>query len=871
MAAKRIPQLDPLSAVAVDNNDSLVIFDQSTDTTKRVLRSNLLANTDGASLVGVNPTGGVSSTTVQAAIAELDSEKIGLSRLAASDGSSLVGYSQGGTGAATRTVQTKLREWVSATDYGADPTGVADSSTAIQTALNENSYVYVPPGTYKVDTMITIGTRKTLELGSNCDLVRYDDTNGEPVIWMNGQYSTLQGQGQTTSTITSKARSSEGVVRVGMSSMHDFGSQDVSYNTIRDFNITGASYYRTPGDALSLLIGPPGSPAGGQATGALDIGLHFQAPEIFTTANPAIRRTVYFNHVSNLRVTDVNTGIWLHGFADGMHINTIQGFRVGNPVLGGQLIRDSGALDNTVANVFYHASSDMPTVQMEQLDNRNLTGTYVQSASPTITITIPWHQLTAGESISLDFTSGGASSGVYTIDTIVDPSTFTVLAGAPASTSGTVTVPGTNTLIPSGYQGFIHSCYANSYRGIVSEQGGSAVSIRATDGTVTACFVETRDNVTGGSVIDAGFLDRNWFFTGAAGATSSTNRFAEYASAYPVPRRSMEDQNGGRFFDEYQWSIGNLVENKFYNIAEVSFDNLHETALVEITYTMKSRAGLAADCGGKVTYLVKKDFAGVLSAEVLSADYRMGSGAGVDVVPLKPYIPSALSSGTTVYFGIRTYDNGTALAVQDLRVNARVSLSEIVGAINFTPRTTATELIPIAPDTLANFVLQLDERRGRELADQRDIPFLAERYHSIRSMAENTTYKAVEVTFSANQQSATVEINFAAGSGSGVQANGGGTVVYTMVKDAGGTITADARLSRYVPSTISPCVPQIDAPNNKVIIPFLTYNNGTATTVQRLHMKSTVNTSNNIETIVPTFYESATTTAVAGTPLSNTL
>lgn len=870
MAAKRIPQLDALSAVTVNNNDSLVIFDQDNDTTKRILRSNLFANSDGASIVGFNPTGDVSSTTVQAAIAELDSEKLSLSRLAASDGASLVGYTQGGTGASTRTVQTKLREWVSATDYGADPTGVADSSTAIQTALNENSYVFVPPGTYKVDTMITIGTRKTLELGSNCDLVRFDDTNGEPVIWMNGQYSTLQGQGQTTSTITSKARSSEGIVRVGMSSMYDFGSNDVSYNTIRDFNITGASFYRTLGDALSLLIGNPGAPAGGQGTGALDIGLHFQAPEIFTTADPAIRRTVYFNHVSNLRITDVNTGIWLHGFADGMHINTIQGFRVGNPVLGGQLIRDSGALDNTVANVFYHASSDMPTVQMEQLDNRNLSGTYTQ-AGVTITVTMPRNQLVAGESISLSFTSGSASSGVYTIASIIDPNTFTVIAAAPLSTSGNVTVPGTNTSIPSGYQGFIHTCYANSYRGIVSEQGGTAVSIRATDGTVSACFVETRDNVTGGNVLDANFYERNWFFNGASGATSSTNRFAAYASAFPVSRRGMQDQNGGRLFDEHQWSIGNLVENKFYNIAEISFDNNHETALVEFAYTMKSSAGIPADCGGKVVYLVKKDSAGALSAVVLSANYRTGAGAAVDVVPLKPYIPSALSSGTTVYFGIRTYDNGTGTSAQDLRVNARVSSSEIVGSVNFLARTTATELIPIAPDTTANFVVQLDDQRGREMTDQRDIPFLAERYHSIRSMAENTTYKAVEVTFSANQQSATVEINFAAGSGSGVQANGGGTVVYTMVKDASGTITADARLSRYVPSTISPCAPQIDAPNNKVIIPFLTFNNGTATTVQRLHMKSTVNTSNNIATIVPTFYESGVVAAVPGTPLSNTL
>ena len=90
-----------------------------------------------------------------------------------------------------------------------------------------------------------------------------------------------------------------------------------------------------------------------------------------------------------------------------------------------------------------------------------------------------------------------------------------------------------------------------------------------------------------------------------------------------------------------------------------------------------------------------------------------------------------------------------------------------------------------------------------------------------------------------------------------------------MVKNASGVVSADARLSRYVPSTISPCAPQIAG--DTVTIPFLTFNNGTATTVQRLHMKSTVNTSNNITNVVPTFIEDLQTAASPGTPLSNTL
>ncbi len=73
-------------------------------------------------------------------------------QLAASSGSSLVGFIQSGTGAVARMVQDKARESVSVLDFGADPTGVADSTTAIQNAiasLTNGGNVFLPKGTYK--------------------------------------------------------------------------------------------------------------------------------------------------------------------------------------------------------------------------------------------------------------------------------------------------------------------------------------------------------------------------------------------------------------------------------------------------------------------------------------------------------------------------------------------------------------------------------------------------------------------------------------------------------------------------------------------------------------------------------------------------
>lgn len=73
MARKRIPQLDALTGAASANDDNLVIFDTSTNTTKRILRSQLAIGLVGD--LPYTPSGTISATTIPTAIAEVDTEK----------------------------------------------------------------------------------------------------------------------------------------------------------------------------------------------------------------------------------------------------------------------------------------------------------------------------------------------------------------------------------------------------------------------------------------------------------------------------------------------------------------------------------------------------------------------------------------------------------------------------------------------------------------------------------------------------------------------------------------------------------------------------------------------------------------------------
>lgn len=69
----------------------------------------------------------------------------------------VITFLQSGSGAVSRTVQSKLRDAVSVKDFGAVGDGVTDDTAAIQAALDAGKRVYIPTGTYLVSSRLQIG------------------------------------------------------------------------------------------------------------------------------------------------------------------------------------------------------------------------------------------------------------------------------------------------------------------------------------------------------------------------------------------------------------------------------------------------------------------------------------------------------------------------------------------------------------------------------------------------------------------------------------------------------------------------------------------------------------------------------------------
>lgn len=100
------------------------------------------------------------------------------------------------TGGVAITVENKLAQTVSVIDFGADPTGTADSTAAIQAATNTGKAVCFPTGTYKMLGTVTY-TGRVAWFGNGNAIIQNDSTVLDVTNGTNSVVDNLQMQNIT--------------------------------------------------------------------------------------------------------------------------------------------------------------------------------------------------------------------------------------------------------------------------------------------------------------------------------------------------------------------------------------------------------------------------------------------------------------------------------------------------------------------------------------------------------------------------------------------------------------------------------------------------------------------------------------------------
>ena len=135
-------------------------------------------------------------------------------------------YTVTGTGATARAIQDRLNEIVSIKDFGAVGDGVADDTLAIQHALAAHQKVFVPSGTYRITSTLTVGNAQGLFGQGNSSII-HADNNSFDIIQLPAGYAQIHNL---------KLENGNAGIRL-------FGRDNVCVeNSITDVNIWTANY-----------------------------------------------------------------------------------------------------------------------------------------------------------------------------------------------------------------------------------------------------------------------------------------------------------------------------------------------------------------------------------------------------------------------------------------------------------------------------------------------------------------------------------------------------------------------------------------------------------------------------------------------------
>jgi len=173
--------------------------------------------------------------------------------------------------------------------------------------------------------------------------------------------------------------------------------------------------------------------------------------------------------------------------SDGVAMTTVYG-------TGGQTAITNYLTTSTPENIQTLTINDTTFLTNRDTTNANTliknthSGTYSQSGT-TVTITCNQHNLSVGNSVNMDYTSGSAVDGNFLVQTVADSNTFTLTAAASASTSGNVTIkPLTDSYVDDHF----------AYVELLRTENGRQYGLNINNGyTVTTVKRATKIKITG--------------------------------------------------------------------------------------------------------------------------------------------------------------------------------------------------------------------------------------------------------------------------------------------------------------------------------------------------------------------------------------
>jgi hypothetical protein len=207
-------------------------------------------------------------------------------------GDALVGFMQSNssgnlTGSVGKTVHQKFQEMVSVLDFGADPTGVADSTTQMQAALTAaaGKELYVPAGTYKITNTLQMfantrfyGDGKQSVITTALDIVMLESGEGSGILYaplienirFNNSFPVTNVLALTVSATTTSGSSVVTVTSVtGLTNCMDVTGTGIPAGAkVSNVGLGGASTFR--------LVNQTGSPITATASGSATLSMYYQ-------------------------------------------------------------------------------------------------------------------------------------------------------------------------------------------------------------------------------------------------------------------------------------------------------------------------------------------------------------------------------------------------------------------------------------------------------------------------------------------------------------------------------------------------------------------------------------------------------------------